>query len=164
MLSYPIDLQEDNGTVLASSPDFPELTTFGRDNDEALARAVGAIEEAIAARMQAGQDIPPPSAGGIRVTLSALIAGKATLYQEMRNRGVGKAELSRHLGWSLSLVDRVLDMQHRSRLDQIDAALAAIRRHSKISPEDVPPTSMATDATGRRAALKRNPARHDSGP
>ena len=87
MLSYPIDLQGDSGTVLASSPDFPELTTFGEDSDEALARAVGAIEEAIAARMEAGQDIPQPSAGGVRVALPALTASKAILYQEMRDQG-----------------------------------------------------------------------------
>ena len=40
MLTYPILLQEDDGTLLATSPDFPELTTFGMDRDEALARAV----------------------------------------------------------------------------------------------------------------------------
>ena len=29
MLSYPIKLEDDDPTVLATSPDFPELTTFG---------------------------------------------------------------------------------------------------------------------------------------
>ena len=80
VLSYPINLEDDNGLVLASSPDFPELTTFGEDSDEALARAVGAIEEAVAVRMEAGQDIPPPSSGGILATLPALTASKAILY------------------------------------------------------------------------------------
>lgn len=50
MLYFPIELEDDDGTVLATSPDFPELTTFGDDRDEALARAVGALEEAVAAR------------------------------------------------------------------------------------------------------------------
>ena len=39
MLTYPIVLENDDGTLLATSPDFPELTTFGMDRDEALARA-----------------------------------------------------------------------------------------------------------------------------
>ena len=136
MLSYPISLEADAGMVLATSPDFPELTTFGEDNDEASARAVGAIEEAMAARMEAGQDIPPPSPGAVRVALPALTASKAILYQEMRDQGVGKAELGRRLGWRLPQVDRVLDVQHRSRLDQVDAALAAIGRHLEVSPAD----------------------------
>ena len=44
MLSYPIELEDDDGTVLATSRDFPELTTFGDDRAEALARAVDALE------------------------------------------------------------------------------------------------------------------------
>ena len=58
MLAYPIELEHDEGTLLATSPDFPELTTFGDDYDEALARAADALEEAIAARIHTGQDVP----------------------------------------------------------------------------------------------------------
>ena len=29
MLTYSIALEDDDGTLLATSPDFPELTTFG---------------------------------------------------------------------------------------------------------------------------------------
>ena len=63
MLAYPITLEDDDGTVLATSPDFPELTTFGDDRDEAIARAVHALEEAIAARIHDRKDIPTPSPG-----------------------------------------------------------------------------------------------------
>ena len=64
MLAYPVMLEDDDGTVLATSPDFPELTTFGDDREEAVARAVHALEEAIAARIHDRRDIPPPSQGG----------------------------------------------------------------------------------------------------
>lgn len=138
MLSYPIRLQDDDRTVLATSPDFPELTTFGGDRDEALARAVPALEEAIAARVHAGNDIPPPSGGNVRVALPALTAVKVMLYQDMRNQGIGKAELGRRLGWHLPQVDRVLDMQHRSRLDQMEAALRAVGRRLHVSAIDAP--------------------------
>ena len=47
MLAYPVLLEDDDGAVLATSPDFPELTTFGDDREEATARAVDALEEAI---------------------------------------------------------------------------------------------------------------------
>ena len=63
MLAYPIALKDDDGTILATSPDFPELTTFGDDREEALARAVDALEEAIAARIHDRKDIPVPSKG-----------------------------------------------------------------------------------------------------
>ena len=48
---------------------------------------------------------------------------KVMLYQGMRDEGVGKAELAR-LGRRLPQVDRVLDVQHRSRLDMMDALSA----------------------------------------
>jgi antitoxin HicB len=133
MLTYPIQLEEDDGTVMATSPDFPELTTFGDSRDDGLMRAVDALEEAIAARVHAGQDIPPPSTGEVRVGLPTLTAVKVILYQGMRDDGVGKAELARRLGWHLPQVDRVLDIQHRSRMDQMDAALGVIDRQLYVS-------------------------------
>ena len=126
MLAYPIHLEDDDDTVLVTSPDFPELTTFGDDRQEAIARAKDALEEAIAARIHARKDIPQPSQGDTRAVLPTLTAIKVMLYQGMRDQGVGKAELARRLGWQLPQVDRVLDIQHHSRLDQMDAALGAI--------------------------------------
>ncbi len=133
ILTYPIRLEEDEGTVMATSPDFPELTTFGDDRDDALMRAVDALEEAIAARVHAGQDIPSASKGDVRVGMPTLTAVKVILYQGMRDDGIGKAELARRLGWHLPQVDRVLDIQHRSRMDQIDAALGVIDRQLHVS-------------------------------
>ena len=126
MLSYPIKLEHDDGAVLVTAPDFPELTTFGDDRAEAFMRAVGALEEAVAARISARQDIPVLSQGKTRVSLPTLTAVKVILYQGMRDQDVGKAELARRLGWHLPQVDRVLDVNHHSRLDQMDAALGAI--------------------------------------
>ena len=136
MLSYPIRLEDDDGTVLVTSRDFPELTTFGGDRTEALARAVDALEEAIAARIHEGKNIPAPSPGNDRATLPTLTAIKVMLYTGMRDQGIGKAELARRLGWHLPQVDRVLDLRHRSRLDRMDAALEAIGRRLEVSTKD----------------------------
>ena len=133
MLAYPITLEDDDGTLLATSPDFPELTTFGDDCEEAIARAVHALEEAIAARMHNRKDIPSPSRGDTYAVLSTLTSVKVILYQGMREQGVGKAELARRLGWHMPQVDRVLDIQHRSRLDMMDAALGAIGRQLHVT-------------------------------
>ena len=139
MLEYPIMLEEDdNDTLLVTSPDFPELTTFGDDRAEAIARAVDALEEVIAARMYDREDIPPPSTGDAYVALPTLTSVKVMLYQGMRDEGVGKAELARRLGWHMPQVDRVLDINHRSRLDQMDAALGAIGRRLQVTTAAAP--------------------------
>ena len=138
MLSYPIELEDDDGTVMATSPDFPELTTFGEDRTEALARAVDALEEAIAARIHVGQTIPVPSRGKTLARLPTLTAVKVILYQGMKDQGIGKAELARRLGWHLPQVDRVLDLRHHSRLDRMDAALGAIGRRLEVRTKNDP--------------------------
>ena len=126
MLYYSINLEDDDGSVLVSSPDFPELVTFGEDYDEALDRAADALEETVAARIHDRKDIPMPSSGEVCVPLPTLTAVKVLLYQGMRDQNVGKAALARRLGWHLPQVDRVLNVNHHSRLDQMDAAFGAI--------------------------------------
>ena len=143
MLAYPITLEHDDGTLLATSPDFPELTTFGDDREEAIARAVHALEEAIAARIHDRKDIPAPSWGETYAILSTLTSVKVMLYQGMRDQGIGKAELARRLGWHMPQVDRVLDVQHRSRLDMMDAALGAIGRQLHVTAADTADPAVA---------------------
>ena len=143
MLAYPIVLEDDDGTLLATSPDFPELTTFGDDPEEAIARAVDALEEAIAARIHDRRDVPAPSRGDTYAILPTLTSVKVMLYQGMRDQGVGKAELARRLGWHMPQVDRVLDVQHRSRLDMMDAALGAIGRQLHVSATSTADPAMA---------------------
>ena len=127
MLSYPVRLSpDDNDTVLVTAPDFPELTAFGEDEEDALWHAVDALEEAIAARMQTREDVPEPSRGRRRVALPTQTVLKVLLYQAMRRKRVRKAELARRLHWHAPQVDRLLDLRHASRLDQIDAAANAL--------------------------------------
>ena len=138
MLAYPILLEDDdNNTLLVTSPDFPELTTFGEDRDEAVTQASDALEEAIAARIHGGKDIPSPSEGAVYAVLPTLTAIKVMLYQGMRDQGIGKAELARRLDWHLPQVDRVLNIQHHSRLDQMDAALLAIGRQLHVGASEI---------------------------
>ena len=151
MLAYPITLEDDDGTLLATSPDFPELTTFGDDRDEAIARAADALEEAIAARIHDRKDIPTPSLGDTCAVLPTLTSVKVMLYQGMRDQGVGKAELARRLGWHMPQVDRVLDVQHRSRLDMMDAALGAIGQRLHVTAAVTagsPAAAVGTETSG----------------
>ena len=93
-----------------------------------------ALEEAVAARIHDRKDIPMPSPGGeVHVLLPTLSAVKVILYQGMRDQNIGKAELARRLGWHLPQVDRVLNVNHHSRLDQMDAALGAIGRRLEVT-------------------------------
>lgn len=129
MFTYPIDMEQDsNGTLLVTSPDFPEVTTFGDDREDAVLRALDAIEEAVAARIAARADIPVASAANGRPTVELPLQAmlKVMLHQAMLVEGVRKAELARRLDVHAPQVDRLLDIRHASRLDQMDKAFRAV--------------------------------------
>ena len=134
MFGYHLELtQDDNGTFVATSRDFPEVTTFGESKDDACRNAVGAIEEAIAARMHDRQDMPSPTEdrfltvfGEQCVALPALTALKIGLYQALQQSGMTRADLARALGWHREQVDSLFRLDHASRIDQIEAAFAKL--------------------------------------
>ena len=43
----------------------------------------------------------------------------------MRVAGIGKAELGRRLGWHGPQIDRLLDLNHPSKIEQIDCERSA---------------------------------------
>ena len=57
------------------------------------------------------------------------VVNTASFYYE---QGIKKAELARRLGWHTPQVDRLFDLRHASRLDQIEAAAAALGRHLEV--------------------------------
>jgi antitoxin HicB len=137
-VKYPVKLeQDDNGTLLVTFLDYPG-TTFGEDREEALLRAVDALETVFIGYMGKRQDIPEPSRTGKGefIVLPPMSEAKVELYKQLRRQGVRKAELARRLGWHLPQVDRLLDLHHDSRMDQLEKAFAALGKRILISIED----------------------------
>lgn len=129
-LDYPVTLKADsNGTILVTFPDVPEGHTFGDDEGEALLRAQDALETALEFYTDEAADLPKarkPKRGQRTVRPSAQAGIAFSIYQTMRDQGVRKAELARRMGWHMPQVDRLLNPHHASRLDQAEAALAAL--------------------------------------
>jgi antitoxin HicB len=136
MLAYPVELSLDtNNTILAVVPDLPEALTCGDDEDEALARITEVIEECLADYISLRKPIPVPSRPkrGQKVAIvSALVEMKLAIHQAMLADGVSKAELARRLNCHLPQVDRLLDLGHASRLDQIEAALRVMGKRLSV--------------------------------
>jgi antitoxin HicB len=61
---------------------------------------------------------------------------KLSIYQAMLAQRVSKAELSRRLKCHMPQVDRLLDLRHVSRLDQLEAAFRALGKRLVIQVED----------------------------
>jgi antitoxin HicB len=146
---YAVELEpDDNGTFLLTFPDFPEAQTFGETKEEALARGVDALATVMDAYISDRRDIPAPSRiKGLSVCLPALMATKVALYKSMRQQNVGKAELARRLNVHLPQVDRLVDVHHASRLDQLESAFNALGQRLEVS--------IVNNAVGGRVTLKR---------
>lgn len=130
MYQYAATITPDNnGTLLVKFPGVPEAITFGEDEEDALRRGAEALEAALSMYMSASRDIPAPApraAKGRLIALPALSDAKISLYTAMRKAGVTKAELARRLGWGKVQAGRLLDLDHDSRMDQIEAAFRAL--------------------------------------
>jgi len=136
MFDYPVILTPDDGTMLVTFPDVPEAITFGADTDEALMYAIDALESALSFYVDDRTPLPVPSKpkrGQKTVRPSALECAKLGVYQAMMDQGIRKSELARRLGWHMPQVDRLFDLRHASRLDQIEAAARALGRHVEVS-------------------------------
>ena len=130
MRAYPASLIPDpDGGFTVTFRDVPEAITEGDSREEALLRAEDALESALAMYVAAKEPLPLASnvgPGEVLVPLSALGMAKTALYDAMREQGVGRAELARRLRWHLPQVNRVLDLRHASKMEQIEAALATL--------------------------------------
>lgn len=128
MLAYRIVMtSDDNGTVLVTCPQLPIVATFGDTEEEARLHAVDAIETALASMIDDGETIPVPDGGaGVLVRLPMMTSLKVHLYWALKDAGITRAELARRLRWNRESVDRLFRLDHRSRLEQIEAAFAAL--------------------------------------
>ena len=116
-LAYPVRLEaEEGGPVLASFPDIPEALTEGATEREALAEAEDCLVAALGGYIEARRDIPRPSPGRGRplVALPALV---------------------KQLGTVEGTVRRLLDLDHRSHIGQVEAALHALGQRLVVATQ-----------------------------
>ena len=137
MLDYPVILEaQPEGGYVVTFPDVPEAITQGEDEDEALLYAIDALETALSFYVDDRRPLPEPgkaTRGQRTVRPSALECAKLGVYRAMTEQGIKKSELARRLGWHMPQVDRLFDLKHASRLDQIEAAARALGRQVEVS-------------------------------
>ena len=161
MIAYPVTLTpDDNDTYLITSPDFPEVTSFGETVEESLDRARGALLEAIEARMHDREPIPPPSTGKHLVPLPAQAAIKILLYQQLESDGIRKSELARRMNIPRQEVDRMLDLNHGTALPKMELAFAALGKRLRLSvgPRLRPPPSTRRTVEAHAKTRRNRPA------
>jgi antitoxin HicB len=123
-------------------PDPPGHVVTCRDLPVATwAEATAMAADAIATVLS---DLPPsqwPKASAVQpgetlVTLPPLLAAKTALWSAMVEADVTRSELARRLGCDEKEVRRLLSFKHRSQIDRVAGALAALGKRLVIELED----------------------------
>ena len=136
MFKYPVTITKDGRNLLVTFKDVPEAITFGKTEADALSNAVDALETGLSFYVDARKPLPKPSKakrGQKLVSPSALESAKLGVYQAMMDQGIKKAELARRLGWHMPQIDRLFDLKHSSKFDQIEAAATVLGCHIEIT-------------------------------
>jgi len=132
MLLYPATIKRDGNSFTLIFPDIPGAHTNGDTREDAVAHAPDALHTAVSMLMEKNLDIPAPSAARrksvVLVGLPSVISdAKTGLYMALRASGLRKTELARRMGIHKQQVDRLLDIDHASRIEQLEGAFAALQ-------------------------------------
>lgn len=139
----PVTLKRyQDGQVGVFFADVPEAITAGKNEAEALDRAEDAVTVALSGYLDDGRALPMPSKakrGQPVVVLPPRVALKLAIHEAMCELGVTQARLGELLGIDGRQVRRILNLDHESKLSQLEAALAALGLRASVNVAKVSP-------------------------
>jgi antitoxin HicB len=138
--AYPAKLTVgSDGRTLVEFVDLPRVATDGKDRREAFEEAMDALGSDLSIRLTRREEIPVPSTakrGHRLVPVPLWLAPKLALYLAMRDQQVNNSELARRLSVHERVVRRMLDPQHATKTERIQAALAILGKQMTVEVRD----------------------------
>ena len=139
-LAYPAFFKRDeDGRSVVSFPDFPIAHTDGAEASEAMEEAVDCLGSVIAFAMKDKAEVPKPSVLKRRqklVPVPLWIAGKLTLYWAIREAAISQSECARRLNVRETVVRRMLDPNHETKHEKMQAALKIFGKRVVMAYDD----------------------------
>ena len=139
MFEYPINvIKDDNGTWRTECPDVPEMHSFGDSKEDAIHNSQDALEAALSFYIDRGESLPKSSRKGSTLYAYPTMQGmmKLAIYQAMRDQKVKRVTMAKLLNVAPTQVDRLIDLTHASRMDQLENALQALGKRFFMKLED----------------------------
>jgi len=128
------------GGFVITFPDFDWGVTQGDTEQEGREMAMDALLTMIQEHIRTGEVLPLPTRPRGKkyrmIGLPVLQGAKAELYMAFVASGIRKSELARRIGISKANVDRLFDLRHHSRMDQIEAAFKVLGKELCIEVKD----------------------------
>ena len=142
-MEYPALFEpQPEGGYLITFPDFDWGISQGDAEEDSRMMATALLQTMIQKHIRDGE--PPPKASRFRgrkyrlIRLPAMQAAKAELYRQFRASGLRKIDLASRMGIPKTVVDRLFDLDHHTRMNQIEAAFEALGKRIDIVVENAP--------------------------
>lgn len=124
------------GGYVVTFPDFGYGVTQGETDKEAMEMAQDLLMLTIGDFIRESRPLPKAKrhrgSKFCPVELPALLAAKVDLYTAFVESGLRKAELARRIGIPKTHIERLFSLRHHSRLNQIEAAFAALGKRLHV--------------------------------
>jgi antitoxin HicB len=140
-MEYPVLFEpQPEGGYLITFPDFDWGISQGDAEGDSRMMATALLQTMIQKHIRDGE--PLPKASRLRgrkyrlIRLPAMQAAKAELYRQFRASGLRKIDLASRMGIPKTVVDRLFDLDHHTRMNQIEAAFEALGKRIGIVVED----------------------------
>lgn len=131
---YPVNIEKDGATYMASFPDIPEALTCGDTPEEALAEAHDALLTAFEFYFEDERTVPLPSpVSGQFVTVPASVWAKVLLLNEMVAQNVSQVELAKRMNTRKQEVQRIINLGHATKIDTLNQALTALGKQLRLT-------------------------------
>lgn len=135
-MQYPVMIKKDGDGFLAKFPDIPEALTGGDTREETLKLAQDALITAFEFYFEDQRLVPEPSKakkGQALVHVPASVWAKVLLLNTMLSENVTQAELARRMGTRKQEMQRIINLHHPTKIDQLDNALLALGKEIYMS-------------------------------
>jgi antitoxin HicB len=112
----------------------------GEAEQDSREMAIALLQTLVQEHICRDQEFPKLCSPGSRkyraIRLPAMQAAKAGLYRQFKPSGLRKIDLARRIGIPKSIVDRLFDLKHHSRLEQLEAAFRVLGKELTIEIRD----------------------------
>jgi antitoxin HicB len=125
----------DEGGFVVSFRDIPEALTQGENEVEAFDMAADALLTAMDFYFEDARTVPPPSSaleGERLVALPLSVSAKVMLLNEMIAQQIRPVDLARLMGVKPQEVNRIIDLNHATKIDTLAAATAALGKELEL--------------------------------
>lgn len=146
---YPYETTSEGDSLVVVFPDVPGAVTQvdpGEDFEELVKDCLAAALGGYVALRQAPPK-PTSTRGRPVVCLDVLTSAKLALATAMAEANMSNVALAQTLGVNEKVIRRLLDLDHLSRIDKLEQALAFFNKQLQVSLQFIP----AVSATGQQS-------------